>query len=143
MRRLEERVEAVDREQAALATDLVRTKVENEELKDENEGLQGQVKELHTVIEKQPQEIEQAWKLERDDLMERNEKVHAENQQLAKELSELEEQLVQTKMRYAEVSVGVYLDYGEASATDIGTEQINSQHETLNRKWSDLKRQFA
>ncbi|KAK4212204.1 RabGAP/TBC [Rhypophila decipiens] len=122
VRRLEERIEAVDREQATLATELVHHKVENEELKDENESLKGQVRELRVVIEKQPAELEQAWQLERDDLMKRNEKVHEENQRLEKELLELEEQLVQTKMRYAE---------------------INSQHETLTRKWTDLKRQFA
>lgn len=104
VRRLEERIEAVDREQAALATELVHTKVQNEELTDENESLKGQVRELKIVIEKQPMEIEETWKLERDDLMKRNERVHEENQKLEKELSELEEELVQTKMRYAEVS---------------------------------------
>ncbi|KAI1498241.1 rab-GTPase-TBC domain-containing protein [Biscogniauxia marginata] len=122
VRKLEERIEASDREQASMATDLVHTKVENEELKDKNESLVGQVKELRNVIEKQPEEIEQAWNLERDDLMKRNESVHEENRKLEKELAELEEELVQTKMRYAE---------------------INSQHETLQRKWGDLKRQFA
>ncbi|KAA8628642.1 hypothetical protein SMACR_06265 [Sordaria macrospora] len=120
VRRLEERIEAVDREQASLATELVRTKVENEELKDENESLKGQVKELRVVIEHQPAELENKWNLERDDLMKRNEKVHEENQKLEKELADLEEQLVQTKLQYAE---------------------INSAHETLSRKWADLKRQ--
>ncbi|KAH9898729.1 RabGAP/TBC [Xylariomycetidae sp. FL2044] len=122
VRKLEERIEAGDSEQATMATDLVRTKVENEELKDKNESLVGQVKELRNVIEKQPEEIEQAWQLERDDLMKRNEKVHEENRKLEKELGELEDQLVQTKMRYAE---------------------INSQHETLQRKWQDLKRHIT
>ncbi|KAK0635029.1 rab-GTPase-TBC domain-containing protein [Bombardia bombarda] len=121
VRRLEERIETVDREQAALATELVHHKVENEELRDENDSLKGQVRELKLVIDTQPQEIESKWQLERDDLMKRNAKVHEENQRLEKELSELEEELVQTKMRYAE---------------------INSQHETLTRKWTDLKRQF-
>lgn len=104
VRRLEERVEAADGEQAALATELVHTKVENQELRDENESLRGQVRELRIVIERQPQEIEEAWKLERDDLMRRNAKVHEENQRVEKELAELEEELVQTKLRYAEVS---------------------------------------
>ncbi|KAI0900515.1 RabGAP/TBC [Annulohypoxylon nitens] len=122
IRKLEERLEASDREQATVTTDLVHTKIENEELKDKNESLTGQVKELHNIIEKQPEEIEQTWKLERDDLMKRNEKVHEENTKLEKEMQELEEELVQTKMRYAE---------------------INSQHETLQRKWAELKRQFA
>ncbi|RDA83857.1 hypothetical protein CP532_1208, partial [Ophiocordyceps camponoti-leonardi (nom. inval.)] len=122
LRKLEERVEVCDREQTALATEMVHTKVENEELRDENESLKGQVRELKVVIEKQPAQIEASWKLERDDLMKRNGHVHEENQRLEKELAELEEELVQTKMQYAE---------------------INSQHETLMRKWSDLKRQFA
>ncbi|PHH83329.1 hypothetical protein CDD82_2081 [Ophiocordyceps australis] len=122
IRKLEERVEVCDHEQTAMATEMVHTKVENEELRDENESLKGQVRELRVVIEKQPLEIEQNWQLERDDLMKRNEKVHEENQKLEKEMGELEEELVQTKMRYAE---------------------INSQHEALSRKWSDLKRQFA
>ncbi|KAI1167243.1 rab-GTPase-TBC domain-containing protein [Nemania serpens] len=121
VRKLEERIEVSDREQADMANDLIRTKVENEELKDSNESLAGQVKELRIVIEKQPEEIEQAWRPERDDLMKRNEKVHKENERLEKELSELEEQLVQTKMQYAET---------------------NAQHEALKRRWQDLKRQF-
>lgn len=104
VRKLEERVEVCDREQASLATELVHTNVENEELRDENESLKGQVRELKLVIEQQPTEIEESWKLERDDLMRRNEKVHEENQKLEKELAELEEELVQTKLRYAEVS---------------------------------------
>ncbi|KAK7413054.1 hypothetical protein QQX98_008062 [Neonectria punicea] len=122
VRRLEERIEVCDREQADFATELVRTKVENQELKDENESMKGQVRELRIVIEKQPEDLEETWKLERDDLMKRNLHVHEENQKLEKELGELEEELVSTKMRYAE---------------------INSQHETLNRKWTDLKRQFV
>ncbi|EPE07718.1 gtpase-activating protein gyp5 [Ophiostoma piceae UAMH 11346] len=122
VRKFEERIESVDREQAALATELVHTKVENEELRDENESLRGQVRELKNVIQQQPDELENAWKAERSDLIGRNTKVHEENQRVEKELAELEEELVQTKMRYAE---------------------INSQHETLQKKWSELKRQFA
>jgi predicted nucleic acid-binding Zn-ribbon protein len=122
LRKLEERIEAADLEQAQLATDLVHTKVENQELADDNEGLRGQVRELRNVIEKQPAEIESAWQAERDDMAKRHESVHELNQKLEKEMVELEEELVQTKMKLAE---------------------LNSQHESLNRKWADLKRQFA
>lgn len=139
LRKLEERVEACDREQADMANELVRTKVENEEVKDENESLKGQVRELRVVIEKQPVEIESSWKLERDDLMKRNESVHEENRKLEQELAELEEELVQTKLRYAEVRTQMLTLMEDR--TNI--EQINSQHETLNRKWSDLKKQFT
>ena len=141
IRKMEERVEVCDREQADLATELVHTKVENQELKDENDSMRGQVRELKIVIEKQPMEIEETWKLERDDLMKRNMHVHEENQRLEKELGELEEELVQTKLRYAEVSYPYCFNANDESLTYY--QQINSQHETLNRKWTDLKRQFA
>ncbi|PKS11785.1 hypothetical protein jhhlp_001078 [Lomentospora prolificans] len=145
LRKLEERLEAADAEQATMATELVHTKVENEELKDENESLKGQVKELRIVIEKQPEEIEQAWKLERDDLMKRNQKVHDENQRLEQELATLEEQLVQTKMQYAEVIISSYAVTHIVPHNSLTNAimQINSQHEALNRRWTDLKRQFA
>lgn len=104
VRRLEDRLQAVDREQADMATELVHTKVENEDLKDQNESLIGQVRELKIVIEAQPVQIENQWKLERDALIERNQRVHEENERVEKDMAELEEQLVQTKMQYAEVS---------------------------------------
>jgi hypothetical protein len=103
VRRLEERVESHDTEHAALATELVRTKVENEELKDENESFKGQVKELRDVVSKQPEEVETRLKSEMDRLMKRNQEVHEENSRLEEEMSEMEKTLVETKMQYAEV----------------------------------------
>lgn len=141
VRKLEERVEVCDREQADLATELVHTKVENDELKDENDALKNQVRELKNVLERQPMEMEETWKLERDDLMKRNEKVHLENEKVEKELAELEEELVQTKLRYAEVRF-IFSNVGETGLT-MTTRQISSQHDALTRKWADLKRQFA
>ena len=108
IRKLEERLQASDREAATMATDLVQTKVENEELNDQNESLVGQVKELRNVIEKQPEELEQAWNAERDDLTNRMETIDADNKRLQKEMADLEEELVQTKMRYAEVSLTTF-----------------------------------
>ncbi|KAH6682846.1 rab-GTPase-TBC domain-containing protein [Halenospora varia] len=119
VRRLEERVEEHDTEHAALATDLVKTKVENEELKDENESLKGQVRELRIVVEKQPEEVEERLKSEMDRLLKRNQEVHEENNRLEEEMSEMEKTLVETKMIYAETS---------------------SQYEALNRKWTDLRK---
>ncbi|TAQ85655.1 hypothetical protein B7494_g6025 [Chlorociboria aeruginascens] len=119
VRRLEERVQEHDTEHAALATELVRTKVENEEVKDENESLKGQVTELRLMVEKQPEEVEQRLKSEMDRLMKRNQEVHEENSKLEEEMSEMEKELVETKMKYAEV---------------------NSAHETLSRKWNDVRK---
>jgi hypothetical protein len=103
VRRLEERVQEHDTEHAALATELVRTKVENEEMKDENESLKGQVRELRLVVEKQPEEVEERLKSEMDRLMKRNQEVHEDNTRLEEDMSEMEKELVETKMKYAEV----------------------------------------
>lgn len=103
VRRLEERVQEHDSEHAALATELVRTKVQNEELNDENESLKGQVQELRLVIQKQPEEVEERLKSEMDRLMKTNQEVHEENAKLEEEMSEMEQTLVETKMKYAEV----------------------------------------
>jgi hypothetical protein len=105
VRRLEERVEEHDTEHAALATELVRTKVENEELKDKNESLTGQVKELRIVVEKQPEEVEAKLKAEMDRMLQKNQEVHESNIRLEEEMSEMEKTLVETKMTLAEVSV--------------------------------------
>jgi hypothetical protein len=72
-------------------------------LKDENESLKGQVKELRSVIETQPQEVEERLKSEMDRLLKRNQEVHEENTKLEEEMSEMEQTLVATKMQYAEV----------------------------------------
>jgi chromosome segregation ATPase len=103
VRRLEERVQDHDTEHAALATELVRTKVENEEVKDENESLKGQVRELRLVVEKQPEEVEERLKSEMDRLMKRNQEVHEDNSRLEEDMSEMEKELVETKMKYAQV----------------------------------------
>lgn len=103
VRVLEQRVEKHDEEHAALATDLVKVQIENGDLKDENESLKGQVIELRSVIETQPQEVEERLKTEMDRLMKRNQEVHEENTKLEEEMSEMEQTLVATKMQYAEV----------------------------------------
>jgi hypothetical protein len=134
--RLEKRVEEHDTEHAALATELVRTKVENEELKDENESLKGQVRELRLVVEKQPGEVEERLKLEMDRLMKRNQEVHEENTRLEEEMSEMEQTLVATKMEYAEVCKPNLRRNFFANQVS----KVNAQHETLMRKWTDLRK---
>jgi hypothetical protein len=103
IRQLEERVQDHDAEHAALATDLVRTKVENETLADKNEALKIRVEELKNVVEKQPAEVEERLKTEMERLMRRNQEVHGDNTKLEDEMGEMEKSLVETKMMYAEV----------------------------------------
>ncbi|KAI9777320.1 MAG: GTPase-activating protein [Geoglossum umbratile] len=119
VRQLEERSEKFDTEHVQVASELVRTKVENEELKDENESLRGQVSELRNLVERQPAEVESRLKEEMDRIMKRNLEVHNDNQALEEQLSEMEKDLVNAKMQYAE---------------------INSAHETLKQKWNDLRK---
>ncbi|KAI9655194.1 MAG: GTPase-activating protein [Trizodia sp. TS-e1964] len=119
VRSLEERAEKFDTEHVQVASQLVRTKVENEELRDENESLKGQVSELRTVVEKQPEEIEAKLTGEMNRIMARNMEVHSTNQELETQLEEMERQLIVAKMQYAE---------------------INSEHESLKQRWTDLRK---
>ena len=103
VRRLEERAEKSDIEHVQMASDLVRTKVENETLNDENESLKGQVGELKGVVERQTQEVEDRLKGEMDAVMQKNIEVHNLNRALEDEKSECERELVTAKMAYAQV----------------------------------------
>ncbi|KAI9681269.1 MAG: GTPase-activating protein [Caeruleum heppii] len=119
VRSLEERAEKFDTEHVQVASELVRAKVENEELRDSNESLTGQVSELRSVVEKQPGEIEAQLKDEMDRIMKRNLEVHNENRALEEQMTEMEKDLVNAKMQYAE---------------------INSAHESLKQRWNDLRK---
>ncbi|KAL9599803.1 MAG: hypothetical protein Q9219_003589 [cf. Caloplaca sp. 3 TL-2023] len=101
VRSLEERTEKSDTEHVQMASELVRTKVENEELRDKNDSLQGQVEELRNVIDRQPEEVEQRLKAEMDRIMARNLEVQNENRALEEQMADMEKALVETKMDYA------------------------------------------
>lgn len=103
VRSLEERAEKSDTEHVQMASELVRTKVVNQELQDANESLKGQVDELRSVVERQPEEIEQRLKAEMERIMTRNLEVQNENRALEEQMADMEKSLVETKMQYAEV----------------------------------------
>lgn len=104
VRSLEQRTEKSDTEHVEMASELVRTKVENQGLMDSNESLKGQSEELRTLIERQPEEVEQRLRAETDRIMQRNVEVQNENRGLEEQMAEMEKELVQTKMSYAEVN---------------------------------------
>lgn len=104
IRSLEERTEKSDTEHVQMASELVRTKVENQELQDSVESLKGQADELRNMVEKQPEEVEQRLKAEMERIMQRNLEVQNENRGLEEQMSDMEKVLVETKMQYAEVS---------------------------------------
>ena len=104
IRSLEERAEKSDTEHVQIATDLVRIKVENQELHDSNESLRGQVEELKKVVESEAANVEQRLKGEMERVMQRNIEVQNENRHMEDSMAEMEKDLVETKMKYAEVS---------------------------------------
>ncbi|KAF1991353.1 RabGAP/TBC [Aulographum hederae CBS 113979] len=122
VRSLEERAEKSDIEHINLASDLVRTKVDNETLTDENESLKGQVEELRRVVETQTEEVEKRLQAEMDGVMKRNMEVHNENRGLEEQLQEMEKVLVEVKMNYA---------------------QVNSEHEGLKQKWNNISQMMG
>ncbi|KAF4771222.1 hypothetical protein HAV15_012520 [Penicillium sp. str.  len=119
VRLLEERAEASDKEHVQLASELVHVKVENEELRDVKEALELQVSELKNVVDKQPAEVEEKLRLEMERIMKRNIEVQNENRAMEESMSDMEKELVATKMKWAEIS---------------------ENHENLRQKWSDLRR---
>ena len=106
VRSLEERTEKSDAEHVQMASELVHTKVKNEELLDKNDSLEGQIGELRNVVERQPEEVEQRLKAEMDRIMTRNLEVQNENRALEEQMADMEKALVETKMNFAEVCQG-------------------------------------
>lgn len=103
IRILEEHAERSDKEHVQLASELVRVKVENEELQDANESLRVQVDELKKVVDKQPAEVEEKLRTEMERIMKRNIEVQNENRSMEDQMAEMEKDLVETKMKWAEV----------------------------------------
>ena len=104
VRNLEERTEKSDTEHVQMASELVRTKVENQELNDNIEALKGQEEELRVMVDKQTEEVESRLKGEMERIMQRNLEVQNENRGLEEQMAEMEKVLVETKMSFAEVS---------------------------------------
>ncbi|KAI2730731.1 hypothetical protein CBS147332_2583 [Penicillium roqueforti] len=119
VRLLEERAEASDKEHVQLASELVHVKVENEELRDLKDALELQVGQLKNVVDKQPAEVEEKLRAEMERIMKRNIEVQNENRAMEESMSDMEKELVATKMKWAEIS---------------------ENHENLRQKWSDLRR---
>ena len=104
VRTLEERAQQHDVEHVNIASDMVRLKMDNDTLADDNEGLKFQVVELQKMVDQQPAEVEAKLKAEMDRIMQRNIEVQNENRALKEEMDEMERELVNAKMSHAEVS---------------------------------------
>ncbi|KAK4967581.1 hypothetical protein LTR66_011917 [Elasticomyces elasticus] len=115
---LEERAQQHDTEHVGLASELVRTKVDNEGLRDENEGLRMQVEEMRNVMAGLERGVEERMQREMDGVMKRNIEVQNENRALEEAVQEMETELVGTKMMCA---------------------TVNEQHDALKQKWVNIQ----
>ncbi|KAF1924692.1 RabGAP/TBC [Didymella exigua CBS 183.55] len=117
VRSLENRAEQSDREHVEMASELIKTKVENEQLAEENETLKTKVEGLQKIVDTQPEEVEARLKSDMETVMQKNIVVHNENRALEEQMAEMEQELVDTKMKWA---------------------TINEEHETLKQKWNSI-----
>ncbi|KAF2829646.1 RabGAP/TBC [Ophiobolus disseminans] len=117
VRLLESRAEQSDMEHVQVASELIKTKVENEQVADENETLKTKVEELQKIVDTQPDEVEARLKNEMETVMQKNIIVHNENRALEEQMAEMEKELVATKMQWA---------------------TINEEHESLQQKWNSI-----
>lgn len=104
IRLLEGRAEQSDMEHVQVASELIKTKVENENLSEQNETLRTKVEELQKIVDTQPEEVEAKLKSEMESVMQKNIVVHNENRALEEQMAEMEQELVATKMQWATVS---------------------------------------
>ena len=105
IRSLEERAEKADADHVQMATEMIQSRMENEELRTGNEELKAKVEEMKRIIAKQPEEVEQRLKKEMDRIMTRNIEVQNDNRKLEDDMAEMEKDLVTTKMQFAEVTI--------------------------------------
>ncbi|KAF1917171.1 rab-GTPase-TBC domain-containing protein [Ampelomyces quisqualis] len=117
VRLLESRAEQSDMEHVQVASELIKTKVENEQVAEENETLKMKAEELQKIVNSQPEEVEARLKNEMETVMQKNIVVHNENRALEEQMAEMEKELVATKMQWA---------------------TINEEHESLKQKWNSI-----
>lgn len=101
---LEQRAEKSDTEHVEIANELVRLKVENQDLIDENESLKGQVEELRKVAESEAANVEAKMQATTEKVMQRNIEVQNENRHMEEQMAEMEKELVDMKIKHAQVS---------------------------------------
>lgn len=103
IRSLEQRAEKSDVEHIEIANELVKLKVENQDLVDENESLKGQVEELRKVAASEAANVEERMREGTEKVMQRNIEVQNENRHMEEQMAEMEKELVEMKMKFAEV----------------------------------------
>lgn len=136
IRSLEKRAEKSDAEHVEIANELVKCKVENQDLIDENESLKGQVEELRKVAASEASNAEERLREVTEKVMQRNIEVQNENRHMEDQMAEMEKELVEMKMKYAEVS----LHKLHHQLPWLISSQLNAEYETLKQRWTDLRK---
>jgi len=133
---LEKRAEKSDAEHIEIANELVKIKVENQDLIDENESLKGQVDELRKVAASEAANVEERMREGTEKVMQRNIEVQNENRHMEDQMAEMEKALVEMKMKYAEVSCNLFI----IELPETNNSQLSADHETLKQRWTDLRK---
>lgn len=140
MRGLEARVQQQDQDHVGIASELIKTKVENESLADQNESLKMQVEELRKVVESQPGEVEERLKEQMDRIMARNMEVQNSNRALEDQMAEMEQELVTTKLQHAQVS---FIPQFVTASQRTDKIQLNGEYEDIKQKLSSIQQMLG
>lgn len=98
---LEEQLEKLNLEHVNLANDLIGARMSLAKLEDENEALQGSVRGLKAIVDKQPAEVEEKLKEEMRAQADKSRLTASENRRLENRLAEVEQELINLKMQHA------------------------------------------
>lgn len=140
MRGLEARVQQQDQDHVGIASELIKTKVENESLADQNESLKMQVEELRKVVESQPGEVEERLKEQMDRIMARNMEVQNSNRALEDQMAEMEQELVTTKLQHAQVT---FTPQFVTTSQHTDKIQLNGEYEDIKQKLSSIQQMLG
>ncbi|QSL66133.1 hypothetical protein MERGE_000508 [Pneumocystis wakefieldiae] len=116
---LQDSLNTLSEENIQLANTMIQNKMQIASLIDENEGLISKVSDLKLIVESQPAEIEKRMKSEIQKIVDKNLQVINRNRILEDQMAEIETELAQTKMQLA---------------------TIHNEHDSLKKKWNELKK---
>jgi chromosome segregation ATPase len=102
VRSLEAALSQLNKEHVDLARELITRKVEMAQLSDRNDVLTQKVSDLTKIVDAQGKEVEERYKDEIQSVLKKNMDILKKNEQLEDQLSYMESELVETKMKYAE-----------------------------------------
>ena len=104
IRSLEQRCQKSDMEHVQLTQEMIKGRVELEELRVTFDDSEKEMADLKKLVADQPAAVELKLKDEMERIMARNIEVQNQNRMLEEQMAEMEKNLVETKMKFAEVN---------------------------------------